>query len=138
VKLVNKNIHYAIKALLYFAGKPQEVISARALAIELKIHRPFLRKVLQVLSKYQMLKSQKGKGGGFILDAQPHKLRIIDIMNIFQVDMNIISCIFRKEVCQQINTCLLRKKLKNIENNLRKEFNTITIATLLKSMHINQ
>lgn len=138
MKLVNKNIHYAIKALLYFSGKPQEVISARGLAIELKIRRPFLRKILQVLSKYQMLKSQKGKGGGFILNAEPHKLRIIDVMNIFQVDANIINCIFGKEVCQQANTCLLRKRLKNIEDNLRKEFNTITIATLLKSMHKRQ
>ena len=82
-----------------------------------------------------MLKSRKGKGGGFALNVRPHKLRIMDLMNIFQVDTNIINCIFGKEVCQQADNCLLRKRLKSIEDNLRKEFNTITIAALLKGMH---
>ena len=50
MKLVTKNIHYAIKSLLYLAGEPQQVISARELAVVLKIHRPFLRKILQILS----------------------------------------------------------------------------------------
>ena len=135
MRLVTKNIHYAIKSLLYLTEEPQQVISARALAVALKIHRPFLRKILQILSKHKILKSLKGKGGGFILNVQPHKLRIIDVINIFQVGVDIINCIFGKEICSQANSCLLRKRLQNIEDKLRKELNTITIATLFKGMH---
>jgi len=138
MKLVTKNIHYAIKSLLYFAGEPQQVISARALAVALKMHRPFLRKILQVLNKKGILKSYKGKGGGFVLNVQPDKIRIKDVVNIFQVDTDIINCIFGRDVCSQANYCLLRKRLQNIEDKLRKELNTITIATLLKSIHRRQ
>lgn len=134
MKLVTKNIHYAIKSLLYLAGEPQQVISARALAVVLKIHRPFLRKILQILSKHKILKSLKGKGGGFILNVQPDKIRIKDVVNIFQIDMDIINCIFGRDVCSQANHCLLRKRLKIIEDKLHKELSTITIATLSKNI----
>ena len=134
MRLVTKNIHYAIKSLLYFAQEPNKVISVSELVNKLNMHRAFLRRILQILSKHKILKSLKGKGGGFVLSIQPSRLRIIDIVKIFRGNVDIIDCLLEKDICRQPDKCLLMKEMKDIENKLCKALEITTIATLLKSL----
>jgi len=62
MKLVTKKIHYAIKSLLYFGTRPGQVISVDTLTKRLKMRRPFLRGILQSLSRHRVLTSLRGKG----------------------------------------------------------------------------
>lgn len=133
MRLVTKNIYYAIRSLLYITQKPDAVISASELANELNMHRAFLRRILQILSKHKILKSLKGKGGGFVLNIRPSKLRIIDIMEIFKGKVDIMSCLLEKNICPYPNDCVLMTKMKDIERKLYKALETITITTLLKN-----
>jgi len=134
MRLVNKNIHYAIKSLLYFAKCPEKVISVNNLVAKLNMRRAFLRRILQVLSRHKILDSLKGSGGGFILNLKPEEIRIIDVVNIFRDEADIIDCIFEKDICPQPNKCLLMKKLMNFESQLNNTLSQLTIAKLLKSV----
>ena len=134
MKLVTKNIHYAIKLLLYFAKDPARVVSVNELVKKLNMRRAFLRRILQALSKQGILRSLKGNGGGFILNIKPDKIRIIDIVHIFRNETDIISCLLEKDICPQPDTCLLMRKMKGIESQLDNALRQLTIAKLLKSM----
>jgi len=134
MKLVTKNIHYAIKSLLYFALYPARVIPVNELVKKLNMRRAFLRRILQALSKHGILKSLKGSGGGFMLRINPDKIRIIDIMRIFHNEIDIIDCLLEKNICPQPETCLLMRKTKNIEFQLNNVLKQLTITKLLKSM----
>ncbi|MFA6358038.1 MAG: Rrf2 family transcriptional regulator [Candidatus Omnitrophota bacterium] len=134
MKLVTKNIHYAIKSLLYFAQYPVKVISVNELVKKLNMRRAFLRRILQVLSRQRILKSLKGYGGGFILNIKPDKIRIIDVVNIFRKEANILDCLLEKDICLYPNKCLLMRKMKNIEVQLNNTLSKLTIAKLLKSI----
>ena len=59
MKLITRNTDYAIRALCYIAEQKQEVISADRLVKSLEIPRPFLRKILQTLTKAGLLNSSK-------------------------------------------------------------------------------
>jgi len=134
MKLVTRNIHYAIKSLLYFAINPARVISVNELVKKLNMRRAFLRSILQTLSKQKILKSLKGSGGGFILRINPNKIRIIDIVRIFHNEIGIIDCLLNKNICPQPGTCLLMRKMKDIEIQLNNTLKQLTIMKLLKSM----
>ena len=134
MKLVTKNIHYAIKSLLYFAKDTVRVVSVNELVRKLNMRRAFLRRILQILSKQGILKSLKGNGGGFILNIKPDKIRIIDIVHIFRNETDIISCLLEKDICPQPDTCLLMRKMKGIESQLNNTLRQLTIAKLLKSI----
>ena len=134
MKLVTKNIHYAIKSLLYFAKDTARVVSVNDLVKKLNMRKAFLRKILQALSKQGILKSLKGNGGGFMLNIKPDKIRIIDIVSIFRDDSDIFSCLFEKNICPHPDTCLLMRKMKNIESQLNNTLKQLTITKLLKSM----
>lgn len=134
MKLVNKNIHYAIKSLIYFAQEPDAIVPVSELVKKLNMHRAFLRRILQILSKHKMLKSQKGYSGGFMLNIKPHKIRIIDIINIFRNDVDTISCLLEKDICPHPDRCLLMRKIKGIELQLNNALTQLTIKKLLVSI----
>ncbi|KPK97894.1 MAG: hypothetical protein AMJ95_06790 [Omnitrophica WOR_2 bacterium SM23_72] len=133
MRLINKNIYYAVRSLVYIAQKQDEMTSVAELVSKLKMRRAFLRRILQVLSKRGILKSLKGKGGGFLLNTQPSKLRIIDVIRIFRGKIDIMNCLLEKDVCPHPDECVLMAKMKDIERKLYRTLKTTTIATLLKS-----
>jgi Rrf2 family protein len=135
MKLVTKNIHYAIKSLLYFARDPGGIVSVNELVKKLNMRRAFLRRILQVLSRQGVLKSLKGSGGGFMLNTRPDKIRVIDIVNIFRLDSDIFSCLFEKDICPKPGKCLLMQEIKNIESRLNDALMQLTIAKLFKSIN---
>jgi len=134
MKLVTKNIHYAIKSLLYFAKDTVRVVSVNELVRKLNMRRAFLRRILQILSKQGILKSLKGNGGGFILNIKPDKIRIIDIVHIFRNETDIIGCLVEKDICPQPSSCLLMQEIKKTEAQLNDALRQLTIAKLLKSI----
>jgi len=122
-----------MRALLYIAQRPGEVISVSELVYALKMHRAFLRRILQILSKHKVLKSLKGKGGGFILHKRPDRVKVIDIIKIFRGRVNVMSCLLEKDVCPHPDNCVLMGKMKDIERQIYKALTTTTIAALIKS-----
>ncbi|MFA5310921.1 MAG: Rrf2 family transcriptional regulator [Candidatus Omnitrophota bacterium] len=134
MKLVTKDVHYAIKSLLYIAKDPDRVVSVNELVDKLNMRKAFLRRIMQVLSKRGILKSLRGSCGGFLLKIKPDKIRIIDIVSIFRGDVETFSCIFEKDICPYPGSCLLMRKMENIEFQLNSLLKNITIAKLFKSI----
>jgi Rrf2 family protein len=134
MRLVTKNIHYAIKSLLYFAGNPARVVSVNELVGKFNMRRAFLRKVLQALSRHGILKSLKGYSGGFMLNIKPDAIRIIEIVDIFHGETDTMSCLLEKDICPHPDQCLLMRKMKGIESQLRDILRQLTIAGLLENM----
>ncbi|MDD5015309.1 MAG: Rrf2 family transcriptional regulator, partial [Atribacterota bacterium] len=80
MKLITRNTDYAVRALCCIAEQKQKVISTDRLVKSLEMPRPFLRKILQALTKEGLLNSSKGKDGGFSLAISPKEITLIDVM----------------------------------------------------------
>lgn len=132
MKLITRDTDYAVRAVCYIAKKGKQA-SVDELIAETKIPRAFLRKILQQLNKAKLLKSYKGRGGGFSLLRKTKNIYIKDIMKVFQGPLSLNECIFKKQVCPDIKKCPLRKKVTNIEKYVLSEINNITIDSLLKT-----
>ena len=131
MKLITRETDYAIRALAFIAKKPKEVVTVEELVRRLKIPRSFLRKILQILNKKNILKSNKGQGGGFVLKLKPEKIYLINLMRVFQGPIRLNECIFKKRICPNIKTCNLRKKIIKIQDYVISELRNITLASLL-------
>lgn len=132
MKLINRDTDYAVRALVHMSRSPQKVSSAKVLVEELHIPRAFSRRLLQVLSKKGILQSVKGKGGGFSFRKSPAKIKLKDLVEIFQRDFNETRCIFKKKICPDIGTCPLRHKIRDIERKVADELAAVSIADLIK------
>jgi Rrf2 family protein len=134
MKLVTKDIHCAVKSLLYFAKYPEKVITVNELVRKLNMRRAFSRRILQALSRHKILKSFQGRGGGFTLNVEPDKIRIMDVMDIFHEKTDIIDCLLEKGICPHPHKCLLMRELTQVETQLKDVLNRLTIEKLLKSV----
>ena len=132
MKLITRDTDYAVRALCHIACQNERIVSVSELVRKLKIPRPFLRKILQALNKFGILKSYKGSGGGFLLAKPAGKIYLTDLMSIFQGVLEINECIFKKRICPNRGICVLRGKINLIQKRVLSELNSINIASLLK------
>ena len=131
MKLITRNTDYALRAICYIA-KQKKVVAVTELVRVLGVPRPFMRKILQRLSQEKILESYKGQAGGFKLKFPPAKIFIIRIMRIFQGQVGLNGCFLKKDICPNRGKCVLRKKIRAIENNVLRQLGQINIASLVK------
>lgn len=132
MKLITRDTDYAVRAVSFIAASKKEVVSAAELQKNLKIPRPFLRKILQILNKQGLLRSYKGRGGGFTLARPAKRIALTDLIKIFQGSLRLNECAFVKKVCPNMRTCQLRKKIDSIERYVISELRSVSIASLSK------
>ena len=131
MKLITRNTDYAVRALCYIAKQEQGSVSAAQIVKALKIPRPFLRKILQTLGGEGLLISAKGQGGGFSLSRSPEKILLTDLIKIFQNTIQLNECIFKKRICPNRSTCMLKKEIDHIEKDVLGRLRRISIASLI-------
>lgn len=131
--LITRNTDYAIRALCYIVKSNKDIVSVKELVEGLKMPRPFLRKVLQELNKKGILRSYKGKNGGFVLATRPEKIYIGKLIEIFQGPIKLQEHTFKKKICPEINSCVLKKKIDAMEKYTISKLNSLSIASLLKT-----
>ena len=132
MKLITRETDYAARALIHMAEYKRKVVSVTELVNSLKIPRPFLRKILQVLNSKGLLHSYKGKGGGFILAKPANKIFLVDLIRIFQGPIKLNECMMKKRICSNRDSCILRSKIGEVENQVISRVKNITIASLLR------
>jgi Rrf2 family cysteine metabolism transcriptional repressor len=134
MKLLTKETDYAIRTLIELARKRENYLSARDIAKAQNMPYQYIRKILQVLIKENLVISREGGRGGFILKVRPDKIKVSDVIKLFQGNIQLMECMFRENVCSYRPTCILRKNIQRIEQMVIKEFGNITVSGLLADM----
>ncbi|MDO8535454.1 MAG: Rrf2 family transcriptional regulator [Candidatus Omnitrophota bacterium] len=132
LKLLSRNTDYAVRAVCYMAKDKKRIFSVRELVDALKMPRPFLRKILQVLNNKGLLRSYKGIGGGFRLARKAENIYLIDMIEAFQGPFKLNECFFKRKICPNRSSCSLKRKIDTIEGMVYKELKSITIGSILK------
>ena len=130
MKLITRDTDYAVRAVCYIAKQKGQMVSASQLVERIKVPHSFLRKQLQLLNKKGILKSYRGKGGGFQLGVAADKIYLIDLIKVFQGELMLSECFLKKRICPERVRCSLRKKILGIEKYAVDQLSSVTIADL--------
>ena len=131
MKLITREIDYAVRALKYLAEKGKKKVPVTELVDVLGITRPMLRKIMQELAKNGIVISYKGNNGGFRLDKRPEDIYLIDLVEIFQGRFSMNECMTNKEICPNRDDCILKSKIENIEADVKKKLESINLESLM-------
>jgi len=134
MKLVTKQSDYAVRALLALARADGQYLSTRALAAQERIPLAFLRRILQTLASAGVVATREGVGGGVRLAKRPARIRLSDVIRLMQGPVQLTECLFRKRLCHNRSQCVLRHRILRIEQLVTREFDAITLQTLLHDM----
>ena len=125
MKLLTKQTDYAIRAVLHLAQRNGARTASREIAERERIPLQFLRRIVQTLVK-------EGVAGGLTLARKAGRIRVLDMIRLFQGAVQLSECLFRKKVCHNRATCALRRRIARVERQVTREFERLTIAQLLK------
>jgi len=71
---------YAVRCMVYLKDHPGKLSNLEAISTGTLIPQPFLSKILQNLTKSGLIRSAKGKKGGFMLAFSPERINLYDIV----------------------------------------------------------
>lgn len=134
MKLLTKNTDYAVRALIYLARTKDEYVSSREISEADEIPLQYLRRILQKLRKEDLVDTREGVSGGHKLMVPPEKVKLTRLIEIFQGEIALVECIFRKQLCHNRKKCVLRKKMKEIEEMVVTKLEDVTIGSLVEDM----
>jgi len=132
MKIINREVGYAIRALCFMFTDQNEIVTTGYLASYFQISRSFLRKILQKLNQVGILESHKGKNGGFKFIIPPEKISLLDLIEVFQGKFQLNNCYNKGQECPIINDCPIRKEIEKVEENLVVDLSKISLKMLIE------
>lgn len=135
--MFNKETEYALRGLVYI--KLQNLKGRRPGTIEIaeEIEAPqfFTAKILQRIVRAGLLKSHKGKGGGFFFDKDEPDLPLVKLITATEGDRTFSGCVFGLKHCDEDNPCPLHNKYAPIRNSIFKLVSEETVESLAEKLY---
>lgn len=131
--IFSKACGYAIRGLVEMAKNPDELTwRVQDLAERTKTPAPFLAKTFQLLVKGRILKSAKGRKGGFTLAKPADEIFLIEIVEIIDGSALTQDCALGLSDCGDENPCPFHKHWGSIRKQLVDALSTETLSFLSK------
>ena len=131
--MLSKSCEYAIRATIYLYNKSSQQetkISIDEIAESINAPRHFTAKILQILSKKQIISSIKGPNGGFFMSSAQGKLMLLEIVHAIDGKNLIEGCFLGLEHCNENHPCPIHDDYKPIRKRLLKMLQSTTIELL--------
>jgi Rrf2 family protein len=141
--MLSATCKYGIRAVIFIASRPDPKVNTglKQISEKLRIPRPYLAKILQVLARKKILHSSKGPHGGFYLLVPADNLKLMDIIEAIDGGDFFDSCYVTGEKCSfdqpDKGVCILHNDLRKEKDNLAKFFSSKTIGDLVNQVTQN-
>ena len=127
---ITRKVEYALIALRHLQKNGGgQLCSAKTLSSEYGIPQELLAKILQKLSKENIILSVKGPKGGYKISKDPNTINMTKFFEIMEGPMGIVDCYFDSN-CEQLNGCTIREPINRINNSIRTMFDKMTLADI--------
>ncbi len=134
--MFSKSCEYAIRAVIIICQNSQDngITNVKELSERAEVPEPYIAKIMQILSKTEIVKSIKGPGGGFFMDKEHKALKIIDIVIAIDGEELFTRCGLGLKECSEKYPCPLHRYFKSVRGDLRKMLTKTTIKELAEGL----
>jgi Rrf2 family protein len=102
---ITRETDYAIRCVYYLSGKAGSVTMVDEISREMGIPKSFLAKILQKLSKADIVKSYRGVKGGFEIAKDPGEITLLNVIEAVQGPVAMNICALDHALCGYSSTC---------------------------------
>lgn len=131
--MFSKACEYGLRAVIYIAHQSasNQRVGVADIAENIGSPRAFTGKILQQLTRGNIVNSLKGPNGGFEIDNDDLKnIRLGDVVALLDGDELFTGCALGLDKCDSENPCPVHHKFVKIRNDLKAMMDTTTLAVL--------
>jgi len=115
--MLSQKARYALHALIVIGiHGPDELLQIADIAKEARVPHKFLEQILLDLKKRGIVRSRRGRAGGYLLGANPKDISFADVIRAIDGPLALAPCVsatayHKCEDCVDEATCAIRKVL---------------------------
>ena len=130
--MLSNSTKYAIKAVLFLALKTKNTkkIMVKDISEPINVPQAYIAKLLQELSRKNIISSTRGPKGGFYLSDENREHSVMDIIEALDTERRINACQLSLEKCDIEKPCPLHNILNPCKSNMVKSLQRVTIKEL--------
>lgn len=137
--MLSKKSKYAINALLYIArhaGEERPILASEIAKSESIPHK-FLEAILLDLKNAGILRSKRGRHGGYFLKMSPEEINLITVMRLFDGPIALLPCVSLNyyetcEECPNEKTCGIHAVFVMIRDQTLNTLRENSLAAILE------
>ena len=137
--LISSKGRYALRLMIYIAalGDAEGKIALREVADREHISQKYLEQLVRPLMKAGLLKSVRGKGGGYMMAKDPTEVRAGDILRAVEGSTAPVACDGIDNSCTRSDLCSTVKFWRGLDDVIEKYVDGVTLADLAAVPEIN-
>lgn len=128
--MFSQTVEYALRAVVHLADHAPTARTTDQIAAATRVPKAYLSKVLQNLSRANIVHSQRGVGGGITLVKTPSELTILEVVNSVEPIHRIKECPLGL-AAHGVRLCPLHRRLDNALAHVEAAFGSTTLAEIL-------
>jgi Rrf2 family nitric oxide-sensitive transcriptional repressor len=127
----SKSTELAIHGLWLLASKRPELLLISEMADAQNVSGSYLAKIFQKLARKGLVRSTRGKRGGFTLAREPGDISVADVVRAVETNEPLYDCLDVGRGCQSRSSCLLRDVFDKAERQLYVALEKTSLADLM-------
>jgi Rrf2 family protein len=129
--MISKTGVYGIRAMLALARLPEgEYAGAPRIAELVEVPASYLSKLLQILARAGLVRSQRGVSGGFRLARAPAAISLYDIVEPLEPIERWSGCFLGNAECSEESACAIHDRWKRVQQAYLGMLRRSTLAEL--------
>lgn len=132
MEIIRRNTDYALRAMIHLGRMSNEgPVSTRDLAKKEDISYQLACKLMQRLSKEELVRSRLGPTGGFELGKEVSKINLLEIIETIQGPLVLNRCTTNERRCKRLPECPVNTRLCELQEYIEKYLGDVTLADLV-------
>ena len=128
---ISKLADYGTVIMAEMARAPSRVVSVSALSAEIGLANATVSKVLKQLAIGNLVVSQLGKHGGYVLARPASAISIAAIIDTIDGAFGLTECVNRPGACLHEPSCRIRRHWLRVDRAVRRALEGISLAQMI-------
>ena len=133
---LSKKTDYAIILLTHLGGA-NNPISAKKIAEHYELPYPMVANILKQLVSAKLIKSFRGKRGGYVLSIPAQDIQLSEIIEITDKPFALVECVHDRDLCKVRKCCPTQSPLIALNNKIQQFIEETTLDAIIKDAQMN-
>lgn len=131
--MISTKGRYALRVMIDLAQNSGEgFVSLKDVAGRQEISMKYLEMIVSILNRGKMVKSQRGKAGGYRLMREPSEYTVGAIIKLAEGSLAPVSCVEEGGSCDRMGECVTFPLWKKLDDVIDEYLENITLQDLLE------
>lgn len=134
--MLSNSSKYALNAVLHLAvhSSNGKKLLAKEISEATEIPQAYLSKLMQELTKHQLISSVRGPRGGFFLTDENRKVSLLKIVTVIDGDDRLTSCMLGLHKCNEHHPCPIHHLVGDTKINFVKNLEETSVQDLVSDI----